>query len=233
MLIDDKGCFVTQRQLPLLVLFQVRIDTDDLFLSHPSGGEYHHALQMHEECLVDVWEDRVLAFDQGEGVAEYLSGILGRSVRLVLQGPEHHRQIDTAYAEKGQFVSFADGFPLLLTSESSLQAINQHLGRELAMIRFRPNVVIKGALPFAEDSWNSLRIGSTIFEVAKPCSRCVIPTINPLNGERQRDVFEVLKRTRKGADGNVYFGQNLLLRPSSMPQKESTITLGEEVEVLS
>jgi hypothetical protein len=233
MLVDDSGCFLTQRQLPLLVLFQARIEADGLFLHHPSGGNYHHTLLTQETCFVDVWDDRVLAFDQGDGPAHYLSGILGRSVRLVFQGAEHHRQIDTVYAKNGQIVSFADGFPLLLTSESSLEVINRDLGREIAMIRFRPNLVISGALPFAEDAWRAIRIGSRVFELAKPCSRCAIPTINPQSGRRERDVFDVLKRTRKAEDGEVYFGQNLLLMPLDMPQNDCSIVLGAKVEVLA
>lgn len=35
------------------------------------------------------------------------------------------------------------------------------------MLRFRPNLVIEGSAPYAEDGWKRIRIGELEFEVAK------------------------------------------------------------------
>jgi hypothetical protein len=136
------------------------------------------------------------------------------------------RPVDPDYARSGDQVGFADGFPLLLITEASLQAFNTELGMAIGSGRFRPNIVVAGNAPYAEDEWRHLRIGSIEFDVVKPCSRCVIPSLDPLTAQRQPIVSKTLARTRRRGDA-VYFGQNLIHRGLG------SIAVGDSVTVLA
>jgi uncharacterized protein YcbX len=137
------------------------------------------------------------------------------------------RRVDPVYAHETDITSFSDGFPLLLISEASLEDLNQKLELPLSMQRFRPNLVVRGCAPYAEDEWRRIRIGSLEFDVVKPCSRCVITTIDPETGQRAQDgePLRTLSLYRK-QDNKVYFGQNLIHRGSG------TLETGTEIEIL-
>jgi uncharacterized protein YcbX len=108
-------------------------------------------------------------------------------------------------------VAFADGYPLLLIGEASRLALSETVGRELEMLRFRPNLVIEGSAPYAEDNWKRIRIGDIELRVVKPCARCIMTTVDPKTGERSadREPFATLQKHRSTADGAM-FGQNLV-----------------------
>ena len=126
-------------------------------------------------------------------------------------------------------VSFADGYPLLLTSTSSLDALGDWLvesGEEpVPMTRFRPSVVVAGVGPWAEDGWRRVRIGGVSFRVAKPCGRCVVTTIDQATAERGREPLMMLGRRRRFGQALV-FGQNLI------PDTLGRIQVGDPVEIL-
>ena len=117
--------------------------------------------------------------------------------------------MDPNYAKRDETVSFADGFPLLLTSQASLDFLNSKMSIAITQSRFRPNLVVEEAQPWQEDNWKRIRVGAMEFEVVKPCSRCVIPTIDPSSLKKQPEVFNTLKQYRSQG-GEVFFGQNLI-----------------------
>ncbi len=120
------------------------------------------------------------------------------------------RQVDPSYARPDDQVGFADGFPFLLASESSLADLNRRLARPVPMERFRPNLVVQGAAPYAEDTWRRIRIGAVSFRVVKPCARCVTTTVDQTLGVRAgNEPLETLARYRL-QDRGVMFAQNLL-----------------------
>jgi len=125
-------------------------------------------------------------------------------------------------------VAFADGFPLLLIGQGSLDDLCARVGRPLEMLRFRPNLVVEGAAPYAEDGWKRIRIGSLEFRVVKGCSRCIMTTLDPQSGERSadREPLATLRGYRQ-RDGEVYFGQNLIACGTGQ------LALGMPVEVLN
>ena len=163
----------------------------------------------------------------GDAAAEWLSAFIGRPCRLVQVPEARARQVDTGYAQPGDKVAFSDGFPLLLIGQASLDDLSARVGRPLEMLRFRPNLVIEGSAPYAEDGWKRIRIGELEFEVAKGCSRCILTTIDPQTGERSadREPLSTLKTYRE-REGDVYFGQNLL------PRGVGELRVGMPVEVL-
>jgi uncharacterized protein YcbX len=227
MVVDNNGRFLTQRQLPLMCKVISRLNDEGLILS--ADGKTDLRISRHIEAgqrQVTVWDDEVVVVDCGDAAAAWLTDTLGKPCRLVYM-PEHvQRKVDPQYADDDAVVSFADGFPLLLISEASLAALNQRLPNPVAMSRFRPNIVVRGCEAFAEDSWQTVRIAGIDFSVAKPCSRCIIPAIDPASGKKDMAVIKALQAfRRRGSD--IYFGQNLI------HHSEGELAVGDAVTVLS
>ncbi len=224
------GRFLTQRLLPQMGRISALYNAEGgLTLSAPGCADLQVALPEPDSELrgVTVWRDSLRVPDAGDAAAEWLSAFIGRACRLVQVPESRARQVDTGYAQAGDKVAFADGFPLLLIGQASLDDLSARVGRPLEMLRFRPNLVVQGSEPYAEDSWKRIRIGALEFDVAKGCSRCILTTLDPHTGERSadREPLATLKTYRE-RDGDVYFGQNLL------PRSYGELQLGMPVEVL-
>ncbi|MCY1398516.1 MOSC domain protein [compost metagenome] len=160
---------------------------------------------------VTIWRDTLRVPDAGDEAAAWLSGFIGKPVRLVHVTEERARWLQSGYGEIQDRVAFADGFPLLLIGQASLDDLSSRVGRPQEMLRFRPNLVIEGSEAFAEDGWKRIRIGDVEFRVLKPCTRCILTTIDPQTGERSadREPLTTLKTYRQ-KEGEVMFGQNLV-----------------------
>ena len=160
---------------------------------------------------VTIWRDTLRVPDAGDAAAQWVSEFIGKPTRLVHVPLERARHTQAGFGEDADRVAFADGFPLLLIGQASLDDISARIGRPQEMLRFRPNLVIEGAGAFAEDGWTRLRIGGIEFRVVKSCSRCILTTIDPATGERNadREPLATLSTYRQREDG-VMFGQNLV-----------------------
>jgi uncharacterized protein YcbX len=154
---------------------------------------------------VRLFSHKVEVLPAAEAADRWLSGYLGVPVRLVhLDEPSVRRPIDPEFAEPGETVSLADGYPLLVTTTGSLDALNAliaagdraHEG-PLPMNRFRPNVVIDGTAPWAEDDWRRIRIGDAVFRAVKGCARCVLTTVDPESAVREKEPIRSLARIRR------------------------------------
>jgi len=227
MVVDASGRFLTQRQLPRMALVATRVGGDGLLLNAPGMP----ALRLPpdasgEPVTVTVWRDTVVAHAASVEADRWLRDFLGVACRLVRFAPSSSRPVDPAYGAQGDETAFSDGFPVLLAGDASLAELNRHLARPLAMSRFRPNLVVAGAAPFAEDGWRRIRAGGVALRVVKPCSRCLITTVDPARGEVDGDEpLRALAKFRQ-RDNKVYFGQNLI------PDSEGVIRVGDPVEVL-
>lgn len=93
------------------------------------------------------------------------------------------------------------------------------------MNRFRPNVVVDGTAPWAEDDWRRVRIGTVVFEAAEPSARCVVTTTDPCTAERGKEPLRTLARHRRFGD-RLVFGRNLI------PRGVGTIRVGDPFEIL-
>lgn len=111
------------------------------------------------------------------------------------------------YAKPDQIVGFADGFPLLIISRASIQQLSDKLAEGIDSNRFRANMIIDGCEAHAEDGWSSLSVNSIEIQLAKPCSRCVIPSIDQQTAEKHPSLLRTLASYRR-RDGKVYMGQN-------------------------
>jgi len=227
MIVDRDGRFVTQRAAPRLALVTTALDGGRLIVRAPGLPplEVPLAPAGGEPRRVRVWDDDCDARSLGAEAARWLSEFLGAPHELVYLPPSSMRPVDPDYAPPDAEVGFADGFPFLLISRASLDELNRRLARPITMERFRPNLVIDGCAPFAEDAWRRITIGGLPFSIVKPCARCTIPNVDPETAETGDEPLRTLA-TFRARDHHVYFGQNVL-GPSS-----GTLSVGDAVEVL-
>ena len=231
MIIDADGVGVTQRETTALVRLRPRpragglvlraADRPDLDVAEPVDGP---------AATVRIFrtEEAVPARLAGAGAAAWLTGLLGRPVRLAWLDDPTARPVTKAPAgapiEPGDTVGFADAHPLLLANVASLDALNDWLDEPVPVARFRPNIVVAGAAPWAEDDWIGRRvvIGAVPFRVVKPCDRCVLTTVDPETGEKGRQPLRVLGEHRR-FPGGLMFAVNLI------PDARGTVSVGDEV----
>jgi uncharacterized protein len=232
LLVDKAGRFISQREEPAMARVTVRhsdpgltvsaAGCQPLFVPAPSGG----AAEMLD---VTVWRSTVMAAAAGPAADTWFSEFLGRGVRLVYLDDPTRRAVNPQFGSDGDVVSFADGYPLLLTSTASLGELCSWLtddgDQPVPMSRFRPSVVVAGFGPWAEDGWLRIRIGAVSFRVVKPCGRCMVTTIDQMTGEVGRQPLKMLGR-RRLIGNDLVFGQNMI------PEAPGTIRVGDQVEIL-
>lgn len=211
MLIDNKGQFLSQRKLAKMALIHTQIEADHLVLSTQTSGSFKLPLNPNggTSKQVQVWHDQCQAKTVSVEVDEWLSDFLERQCQLVYQPEESIRQVDQDYANITDQVGFSDGFPFLITSKASLNALNQAMKMEINMRRFRPNLVIANCDSYEEDSWREISINDIHFRLPKPCSRCIVPSIDPNTAVRDKEPLATLQRLRKW-NNKTYFGQNAI-----------------------
>lgn len=210
MIVDENGRFVTQRELPQLALVVTELAGDELRLTAPGQSELVLPLahELGEVRMVQVWRDQAVGIAHGAGSA-WFSAYLGTPHELVYMPDSHQRQVNLERAKPGEIVSFADAYPFLLVSEASLDDLNSRLETPVTMDRFRPNIVVSGTEPFAEDNYARVQIGAVSFRGPKRCERCVVTTVDPMTGERGREPLRTLAKYRL-SEQKVWFGMNLI-----------------------
>jgi len=236
MVVDDAGRFLTQRTLPRMALIRTALTSDSLQLTQEGRGSVTVPLAPDPAAslrTVSVWKSEGLqAEDAGDAAAAWLSDGLATRCRLVRIGSQFRRPVLKAAARAGDTVSFADAYPFLILSEASLADLNDRLagrGEEpLPMNRFRPNLVVTGCAPCAEDTWPRLQIGAVTFRAGGPCARCVVTTTDQATAERGKEPLRTLATYRRDAEDptEVNFGQNLIHET-----KAGVLRVGDEVRV--
>jgi uncharacterized protein len=246
MIVDPGGDVVTAREHPRLVLVTPVLAADgSIRLTERARPDLTVPVPVDGELVpVTVWASKLLATLASEAADAWLSEVIGERVRLVYLDDPTRRRPDPAYSRDIDRVSFADGYPLLLTAESSLGALNELIAAgplasegPLPMRRFRPSVVVAGASPWAEDGWRRLRIGDVVFRSVKGCARCVLTTIDPETAVKGKEPIATLARCRRW-DGKVWFGINLI--PECPPpggavsatRPVGAISAGDPVQIL-
>jgi uncharacterized protein YcbX len=227
MVVDDGNRFLTQRTHPRMALMEVQVRSHHLAVSAPGMEELAVPFELKNPELlqVQVWDDLVEAESVGSDASAWLSRFLGIPCKLVHMPDHSARSVNPRYAEGRVPVSFADAFPFLLISESSLSDLNARLEQPVPMNRFRPSLVVKGCRPFEEDEWNEFQIGPVTFTIAKPCSRCTVPTVDQSTGIRGKEPIRTLE-TFRSREGKVLFGQNVVHRGSGVLAVGDPVHLG-------
>ena len=191
-------------------------------------------------CTATIWGQSCAAIDCGDAVAAWVTRSLGHDtpLRLVRASEAAGQQRAVLESHDGETVparwrrafcgaqppsttaAWCDSAPFLVTSTASLDALNASLRAAAAargarapavpMNRFRPNLVVAGAAPFAEDAWREIAIvdaatssagaGATErgvrIRIDKPCSRCQVPSIEQSTGVIDARPFSKAEPTR-------------------------------------
>jgi uncharacterized protein len=233
--VDSDGRFISQREHASMARLIVGYGPGEgitvssrgyipLFIATPGRGT-----QAPELLKVTVWGSAVLAAAAGAAADAWFSAFLGEPARLVYLDDPTRRAVDPAFGTADDVVSFADGYPLLLTSTGSLAELGSWLidagAAPVPMNRFRPNAVVSGFAPWAEDQWQRVRIGAVTFRVAKPCGRCVVTTTDQVTGERGKQPLALLGQRRR-------FGSALVFGLNVIPDSPGELRVGDPVEVL-
>ena len=233
MLIDSQGRFITQRQQALLSLVDVSLTPDSLLVNAPGKTALSIPFNEGESKPVEVivWRDHCSGIVASGPINQWFSEYSGVDCRLVRFDTTRPRRVDPVYKlGHSDQVLFADGFPFLLIGTASLEDLNQRMAKKnepaLPMMRFRPNIVVETDVPFIEDQWTGIRIGEVEMRIVKPCSRCVIPTIDFNTGKKSKEPLTTLGEYRK-RNGKIYFGQNVIHRY----RPEQSISTGDTLVV--
>ena len=232
MVVDERGDFLTQRELPRMALIQPQLKYHEMVLRAPGMLALHVKLdEVEEPVRVRVWDDEVAAYDMGKVAAQWFTDFLGTTARLVRFDPEHKRTSDLKWTGGIEALNqFNDGFALLVISEASLAQFNGKMlaggAAAIGMASFRPNIVlgdlagaVEGSAMAAhdEDRLDVLHIatseGVAQLKPVKPCPRCPIPNIDPATGASSPDVGDLLQTYRQDArvNGAVTFGMNAIV----------------------
>ncbi len=229
MLVDEQGGFVTQRRFPQLTRVRVRQSAHDamVWLKVP-GGDWQVLEPGQHSIDVQVWSDQVPARKSSPEPANAMSRYLGIPVRWVYMDLPGCRPVSRQWVNRSCPVSFADGFPFLVTTTGSLAQLERWSGRRLDVRRFRPGIVVECPEPFMEDAWASLHIGSITLRLVKPCTRCKVTTLDPDTGapEPDQEPLRTLARYRSNPSG-VIFGVN------AVHEGTGTLNLGDRVTARS
>ncbi len=246
MVVDAQGMFVTQRELPRMALIQPTLRSEDLVLRAPGMLALHLRIDTVESVTqVQVWDDRLPAYDMGDVAAQWFSDFLApqrpagappRPYRLVRFDPEQRRLASMTWTAGVEALNqFTDGFPLLVTSTASLEGLNRRLRGQghpdVGMERFRPNIVLGGLEEHDEDRIGAIHIetpaGKVVLKPVKPCARCQIPDIDPLTATSDAAVGDTLQayRVDPRVNGGVTFGMNAI----TLEGIDQTLRIGQPV----
>ncbi|GAB7536000.1 MOSC domain-containing protein [Burkholderia sp. 3C] len=249
MVVEPSGAMITQREHAKLALVRVTIGEDTLAIDAPGMPTLHtpldtHALDGAPTLAVTIWRNTVQALDTGEATAQWFGAYLGVPARLVRFSPDVRREVTRQWT--GEIVThtqFADGFPVMVVGQSSLDDLNARLGQRgvpsVGMDRFRPNLVISGLEAYEEDYVEHLDIeseaGTIRLRLVKLCTRCPIPAIDQqLGGPNPAHPYEPLDTmsTYRGSaqfDGELTFGKHAVLAGAGMGVLEVGQTLDAEI----
>lgn len=253
MLTDRENMFFTQRQFPKMATITVEVTGNGLRVTskdgdilnipfRPESGERRQVTIWQSVCEAEVYDDQV---------NEWFGRVLDIDCQLVHMPDTTERHVSERFDSGNDIVSFADGYPVMLLGEKSLEELNRRIAESgsadkevrvpLPMNRFRPNIVVSGSDAFAEDGWQRIRIGEVVFRVVKPCARCSITTVDQVQGKftgkeplrtfakfrAARDVYPETFESFGIPAPDVLFGQNLIPESSG-----GMISIGDSVEVI-
>ena len=215
MIVTPAGHFITQRSHPAMATIAVAIQGGSLRLSAAGRAPLEVAVDHRGKSWpVVVWKSACLGIDAGDAAAAWLSDVLGEPLRLVRQDPAQPRHANTQYAPELTPVSFADAYPILMISRASLEDLNRRLPAPIPMTRFRPNVVIEGVEPYAEDAMTRFRAGPVVLRGIKRSDRCPITTTDQISGVRdphQQPLRTLATYRHDYVLKGVVFGQNCVV----------------------
>ena len=230
MLIDENNCFLTQRKFPEMALLRTSIENDRLLIFHKNFTKEKLILPLVPEMdsktlLVKIWDDFCEAQLISNEADNWFSEQLKFSCRLVYMPELTKRKVDAKYALDNDITSFADGYPVMIIGQESLDNLNRRLTEKIPMNRFRPSIVFTGGKAFEEDTFEHFRIKEIDFYGVKLSARCVITTTNQDTAVTGKEPLKTLSGYRM-KNNKIYFGQNLLVKSIGR------ISIGDQIEIV-
>lgn len=222
MVTSPDGRFLTQREHPLMATVRPRVSADGITLSAPGMPTLlAPTTEGFAPLEVTVWKSGCVAADQGDPAAQWFSDLLGRECRFVWMPEAISRPVSGGGQEA---ITFADGYPILVCHQASLEELNRHLETPVTMNRFRANVVVRGGEAWDEDRWARLTGDGVDLEMAKPCERCKVITVDQETGESGKEPLRTLASFDRDVEG-VCFGQNAIHRETPSLRVGQTLTV--------
>lgn len=220
------GVAMTQREHPRMALVGTAIRPGELLLRVPGASEISVSLdgEVSVRRRIRVWDDDCEGADAGDEAAKAFSNYLGARCRLVRRLASHPRLHKSTTLGRSISVSFADAYPLLVISEASLADLNRRCPERIPMDRFRPNIVLGGVEPYAEDAVAEIVVGDVRLQGANPCVRCAVTTTNQQTAERGVEPLRTLATYRRVEKG-VIFGRNFVTVTTGRVRAGDTVRL--------
>lgn len=235
MLCEPDGNFITARHYPNLLKINTSIVDDTIQISVSQSGVdkglTETALTLNFDDFstspepTQVWGNHFTSFIAPIRVNQFFSDFLQKNVQLRWLGNTLSRRIKR-YPDIP--LSFADGYPYLLINQASFDYLQQQCEKKLDIRQFRANIIVDGSLPFAEDGWKTIKIGDVIFDIVKPCTRCILTTINAETADYLADnePLKTLRYFRTNEQGEIDFGMNMIAR------NQGTISIHDKIEII-
>ena len=228
LLIDQDKQMITARTYSELLQVQAGVERDELKITASLESFTFQAEKEEKEVSFQFFNEQLRGKYFSKEADLWFSEYLGIPCRLIHQQEVFRPMLEKRGGRPGDQVNYGDEAPILLIGEGSLKDLNTRLEDPVTMGHFRPNIVVGGSKPYAEDHWKLIRIGDCEFEVVQACRRCVFTTIDPVTRKKNKrgEPLRTLAGYRKVADGGVAFGMHLV------PRKLGEIRVGDALEVL-
>jgi uncharacterized protein YcbX len=225
------GRRLTQRTVPKLNLISATLDDDKLRLRAPGAADLVVDRQHAEAAVsVELYDGPAPGVCMGAEAMGWLSEFLHKPCRLVQSREVFKRNMPAVAAHLflREQRRYPDCAPLLLTSQASLDELNDRLATPIEMSRFRPNLVIDGLQPYAEDTLRRIRIGDVVLDYMGPCERCGITLIAPGTDRRGVEPLKTLRSYRFHPDR---LESGLLFGAYFQPRGVGEVRCGSRVEI--
>ncbi|MBX7046625.1 MAG: MOSC N-terminal beta barrel domain-containing protein [Ignavibacteria bacterium] len=231
LLVDKENMFITQREINELCLFKINLTNEGFIISNDKASEdliIPFGIDTGEKSDVTIWDDTCEAIHYSDEANKWFSDIVDYDCRLVYMPDTTRREANKDFAIADDIVSFADGYPILIIGQSSLDNYNYISGNNFKMNRFRPNLVFTGGKAHVEDTLRKFNINGTDFYGVKTCGRCVITTIEQETAVSGKEPLKTLAEYRT-VNNSIKFGMNVIPGPLS---DNSIVRIGDEINVM-
>lgn len=237
MLTTPEGKFFTQRKIAQMAIMRLAIEGENLKIWHQNQPNDVLTIPLQptdfqKQQKVQIWRDTCVGSVMEASINQWFSNKLNTDCQLVYMADDSIRPIDPDWRKEGEKVSFADGYPFLVLSQAAMDNLNQKMEDPVPIDRFRPNLVISGALPHEEDKWKYFKIGAATFRGVKPCARCGIPNINQQTATIEKEPNRTLATYRRFEGNKIYFGMNTCWE-KEMSNGNNEVKVGDGVEEIA
>ncbi len=228
--INQNDQIITGRDNQALLKITANINDKQLELRTAEHGKIElpfAEMKPQETTDITIFYDGIKARKIDHQINEWLSAVANESVSLVTiaaptarpMKPKHNGQVE-------DYIALNDAAPVHLVMQASVDHLNTQLEHPVTFHRFRPNIVVEGGEPYAEESWETIRIGECVFEVTIKTSRCNFITIDPrtLEVDQQHEPLRTLSKL-KMEDRKINFGMYLI------PRQLGVIRKGDWLEI--